>query len=252
WNCLAYDNASQFDFEDINYTVSVPDITSPNITEVITINISGVVDGDVIQGENLSFNVTVTDNIAVESVWLKIWAGAIGISNIIWQGFLSLVTGDLWSVMVETNESFPVGEVNYTVYANDSVGNEINVSSNFAIVLPNDPSKFYHKNSLGNPVAWFGNEGNIVLDGSCYSGGNCNTPGNDSFIIGNSTDDYTAFINSTGDLCLEKGDCSDESASCNPTRDAFIIRNSSDYNMSYIDFDGDLCLIGGLYENADL
>lgn len=54
-----------------------------------------------------------------------------------------------------------------------------------------------------------------------------------------------------GNLCIEKGDCSDQSVTCNPSRDAFIIRNvSSSLNMSYIDFDGDLCLTGKLYENS--
>ena len=90
------------------------------------------------------------------------------------------------------------------------------------------------------------------MKGSCYSGGNCSAPGINSLIFRNSTNDNVAFINSTGDMCIATGDCSDESATCNPTRDAFIIRNSSDYNMSYIDFDGDLCLTGKLYENSNL
>jgi hypothetical protein len=52
-------------------------------------------------------------------------------------------------------------------------------------------------------------------------------------------------------LCLENGDCSDETASCNPSGDAFIIQNLSSSNMSYIDFRGDLCLTGVLYENSN-
>jgi len=118
-------------------------------------------------------------------------------------------------------------------------------------VLP-DTYKFTHKNSLGEIVAWFGDEGNIVLAGSCFSGGTCNSPGADSFIIRNSTNNNVAFINSTGDLCLVTGDCSDQSATCNPSRDAFIIQDSTFTNMSYIDFDGDLCLKGSLFENVEL
>ncbi len=124
--------------------------------------------------------------------------------------------------------------------------------SDFTIGLPNDPNKFTHKNSLGEIVAWFGDEGNIVLAGSCFSGGTCNSPGADSFIIRNSTNNNVAFINSTGDLCLVTGDCSDQSATCNPSGDAFIIQDSSINNMSYIDFDGDLCLKGSLFENYDI
>ncbi|MEN9626326.1 MAG: hypothetical protein RL557_654 [archaeon] len=122
--------------------------------------------------------------------------------------------------------------------------------SDFSIGTPNDTHKYFVKDSSGNAVAWLGSQGNIVLRGRCFSGGSCNSPGANSFIIANNTDDHVAFINSSGDLCIEKGDCSDQSTSCNPMRNAFIIRNSSNYNMSYIDFDGDLCLTGRLYEHA--
>jgi len=73
-----------------------------------------------------------------------------------------------------------------------------------------------------------------------------------SFIIGNSSDDITAYIDNNGNMCVEKGDCSDQSASCIPTGPAFKIRNLTGSITSYIDFDGDLCLTGGLYENVDL
>lgn len=153
----------------------------------------------------------------------------------------------------------------YTIYANNITlsGNHTynvtlkqnNLNDIFtlgaSITFPNDTSKFYHKDSSGNNVAWLGNLGNIVLKGNCYYGGNCDAPGDNSIIFRNSSNNNVAFINSTGDLCIEKGDCSDESASCNPTRDAFIIQNSSANNMSYIDFDGDLCLTGRLYENSE-
>ncbi|MBS3075847.1 hypothetical protein J4429_05310 [Candidatus Pacearchaeota archaeon] len=125
----------------------------------------------------------------------------------------------------------------------------LNVSK---IVLPNDPHKTYHKDALGNTVAWLGNQGNIVLKGKCFSGGNCNNPGDGSIIFRNDSNYNLGFINVTGDLCIIKGDCSDKSANCNsPADGAFIIANSTDYT-AYIDGEGDLCLVGGLYENADL
>ena len=149
-----------------------------------------------------------------------------------------------------TNIIWSVGQHNITIYANDSEGNEASYSVTFTINIPNDTHKYLIRDNLGNTVAWLGNEGNIVLKGSCFSGGTCNNPGNNSFIIANATDNHVAFINASGDLCLEKGDCSDQSTSCNPTRNAFIIKNSSGYNMSNIDYDGELCLIGRLYINA--
>ncbi len=118
---------------------------------------------------------------------------------------------------------------------------------------PDDTHKFYIKNSTNDAVAWIGSEGNIVLGGSCFSGGSCDSAGTGgSFIVKNNLGQNVAFINSTGDLCVEVGDCSDESATCNPTTNAFIVRNSALVNVSYIDYTGNLCLTGELYENAQL
>ncbi len=119
------------------------------------------------------------------------------------------------------------------------------------VVLPNDTYKFYIKDNSENNVAWLGDSGNIVLKGICNATSVCTAPAN-SFIIANSSDNTVAYIDNQGNLCIEKGDCSDESASCNPSRDAFIIRNSTNSNMSYIDFNGELCLTGKLYENIAL
>ncbi|PIN95424.1 hypothetical protein COU56_01595 [Candidatus Pacearchaeota archaeon CG10_big_fil_rev_8_21_14_0_10_31_9] len=160
-------------------------------------------------------------------------------------------------------------------YAYNSIGNMMNISRNSNNItfyylgsqvhavsgvigvsdsgnLPDDSYKFYIKDSLGNNVSWFGSEGNIVLKGTCYVSTNCITNDGSSFTIGNATDNTTAFINSTGDLCIEKGDCGDLSPACNsPSNDAFIIKNSSS-NVAYIDYNGDLCLTGGLYENSNI
>ena len=153
----------------------------------------------------------------------------------------------------------------YTIYANNitfSVNHTYNVTleqNNLKdvftlgeVILPNDTHKFYNKDSSGNIVAWLGDSGNIVLKGKCYSGGNCDTPGDNSIIFRNSSNDNVAFINSTGDLCIEMGDCSDYSADCSSPGDgSFIVQNSTS-NTIYISAQGDLCLVGGLYENANL
>ncbi len=125
------------------------------------------------------------------------------------------------------------------------------ISTKEVISLPNDTHKFYIKDNSENNVAWLGDSGNIVLKGICNATSICTAPAN-SFIIANSSDNTVAYIDNEGNLCIEKGNCSDESASCNPIRDAFIIRNSTSYNMSYIDFNGELCLTGKLYENINL
>lgn len=155
-----------------------------------------------------------------------------------------------WQPNSTGNHTIKVSVTGCEPEENNTENNEMTVYY-FINPLVNDTHKFYIKNSSGDNVAWLGNNGNIVLKGKCFSGGNCDNPGEDSFIIRNSTNNNVAFINSTGDLCVEKGDCYDESTSCNPLRDAFIIQNSSASNMSYIDFDGDLCLIGKLYQNSN-
>jgi len=148
------------------------------------------------------------------------------------------------------------GSTTLVVYANDSAGNVGSDSITFAVntTPPNDPYKYYIKNSIGTAVAWFGTEGNIVLDGVCTVQTDCSSGAN-GFILKNSTRDVTIYVNFTGDMCVSNGDCSDESATCNPdsTTNSFIVRNgSSKLNMIYMSDNGDLCLTGGLYENANL
>ena len=118
--------------------------------------------------------------------------------------------------------------------------------------IPNDTSKFFIKNDSNETIAWFGNFGNIVLRGTCNVLSNCLASSENLFVITNSSapDEPVAYVNSTGDLCIEKGSCS-SSASCNE-KNAFKIRNSTQELVSYIDFNGELCFTGGLYENANL
>jgi hypothetical protein len=151
---------------------------------------------------------------------------------------------------------------NYTInvtkedYKNRS--QSVNLTTNLNLVftlesaiLPNDPHKFIVE-TPGYAVAWISTNGNIALKGKCFFNTTCDAPGDDSFMIRNLTDYLVAFINSTGDLCIIKGDCSDESATCNNmSREGFIFRNSSDDITAYIDFDGEMCLIGKLYENSN-
>ncbi len=146
--------------------------------------------------------------------------------------------------------------INWNCLAYDNASRGSFANSNWTLNInmlsppPDDTHKFYIKNSSGNNVAWFGSWGTIVLAGNCSASSNCVAPTN-SFIVRNSTDNATSYIDNSGNLCVEKGDCSAQSASCNPTRSAFIVKNSSNKNVSYIDYDGDLCLVGQLYENSE-
>ncbi|MEK6934378.1 MAG: DNRLRE domain-containing protein, partial [Nanoarchaeota archaeon] len=113
----------------------------------------------------------------------------------------------------------------------------------------NDTHRFFIDNIFGEAVAWFGDEGNLVLNGTCTSGGICTAPA-DSYIIDDSSGDVVAYIDNQGNLCIETGDCSDQSASCDPSNYAFIVEDVTGTVVSYLDNTGDLCLTGRLYENS--
>jgi hypothetical protein len=201
---------------------------------------------------NITFTCSVEDDSNLANITL--WHNLNG-SSYLYPNETKMITGTsnstTWIINNIPNETNFMW--NCLVYDNDSHwswGENGPYNINISLGIPNDTHKFYIKNSSEDNVAWLGNLGNIVLKGKCFSGGNCNNPGIDSFIIRNITNNNVAYINSTGDLCIVTGNCSDESTSCNPTRNAFIVRDSSDNNMSYIDFDGDLCLTGKLYENS--
>jgi len=143
-----------------------------------------------------------------------------------------------------------VGTHYYKWYANDSAGNyNDTLEQNYTVIILDDENMFYIKNESGANITWFGNEGNIVLKGTCISQLECTAPSN-SFIIQNIIGDTMAYIDPEGNMCIENGDCGYQSESCNPIYDAFIIRNSTFSNMSYIDTTGDLCLTGYLIQNG--
>lgn len=242
--CRIYDGENYSNIQSDTYIVNNSGSDNPPATNLLSpTNNSTDEDGIVI------FNCSATDdnnlvNITLYGNWSGGW----------YANETKLLTGTSNSTTFTKNLANGNYKWNCLTYDNSSQKDWADVNWTIDINItsppPADTSKFYIK-IPGYAVAWLGNLGNIVLKGKCFSGGSCDNPGPDSFIIGNITDNNVAFINSTGDLCIEKGDCSDESATCNPTRTAFIIKNSSNYNMSYIDFDGDLCLTGKLYENSE-
>jgi parallel beta-helix repeat protein len=246
WNCFAYDNNSRGSFASSNWSLNIiiPPDFSPNTTLISPANNSTDNDG------SITFNCSATDDNNLVNISLYgNWSGSWSVNE----------TKSLTGISNSTTftKNLPNGFYKWNCLSYDSVSQKDWADANWTVkvnitTLPNDTYKFYHKNLTGQNVAWLGSAGNIVLKGKCFSGGNCNSPGSNSIIFGNSTDSYVAFINSTGDLCLEKGDCSDESANCNsPSGSSFIVRNSTNNNVIYIDRNGELCLTGRLYQNSN-
>ncbi|MFH1053012.1 MAG: S8 family serine peptidase [Candidatus Woesearchaeota archaeon] len=148
---------------------------------------------------------------------------------------------------------FAVTDENDVILKNRD-GIDIVASYNFSsLALPQDPhdsNKFIFQNSSGSNVAWFGDEGNIILKGICSNSTSCTAP-SDSFIFKNFSNDEVGHVDPSGNLCIETGDCSDQSANCDsPVGGSFIIKDDSDVNKVYIDSTGDLCLVGNLVENG--
>ena len=120
--------------------------------------------------------------------------------------------------------------------------------------VPEDPHKFYIKNNSGDPVAWFGNLGNLVLKGSLTPNTTPEASANDEFRIQDSIGDDVAIIDtSSGDMDIEgtlKLDSEGNWVAPTDGDDNFRIKDSGGNDVAYISKTGDLYLKGQLYENA--
>jgi surface protein len=114
-----------------NYSVAgtVGDLTDVVIVNETGADISGGSGGTVVRGDDVTINATVTD---ADSVWITIWEGVIG-GPVLLLDYLTNLVGNIWSITFGTNSTFNLGEVNYTIYANDTSGTETNQSGNFTI-----------------------------------------------------------------------------------------------------------------------
>lgn len=97
-------------------------------------------------------------------------------------------------------------------------------------------------------VAAFANTGDIILNGNCNVMSLCNPPA-DSYAITNDAGDVVSYINPSGDLCIETGNCAGGSSSCSAQNNALTITSNSGTPVITIDNSGDLCLTGILYAN---
>lgn len=131
-NATANDTSNQVNLTETR-TLTI-DSTAPVISQEFTINITGDINGTVVKADNLTINVTVIDAlVGVDAVWVVIWEGIVGGTQILLQ-FMTNVVGDIYSTDIETNSTFPLGEVNYSIFANDTLNNEANVTANFTII----------------------------------------------------------------------------------------------------------------------
>jgi hypothetical protein len=158
-----------------------------------------------------------------------------------------LNVSEVYSFEIVMNESFE-GEILVGVVDFNNLIDEGNESNNVGFAtLVNPYFAFY--NASGYAVAWFDGFGSLNLKGNCSISANCVAP-QDSLIFLDSNKTTVAYIDSSGNICLESGSCSDNQSSCDPSEDAFIVQDSLGYNLSYIDFSGEMCLTGSLREGV--
>ncbi|NQV09119.1 S8 family serine peptidase, partial [Candidatus Woesearchaeota archaeon] len=174
--CRIYDGDDHSTIQSDTY---IADNIAPNITNTETnITIANL-------NEYARVNCTATDSGGISAVLIEAEKPISNNSNY----STSLLSGDTYYADIQLTEA---GVWNFNCWVNDTVNNIANKTNGNITVIPDDAHKFTLKNTNGEIVAWFGNEGNIVLNGTCISGGTCTAPAN-SFIISNSTDNTTAY-----------------------------------------------------------
>lgn len=121
-----------------------------------------------------------------------------------------------------------------------------------------DKYKLYFKSNEGENVAWFGDNGNLVLKGRLrrFCSNICTSDAQE-FVIKNNSGEIVAMLNlQKGDLNI-KGDLYEKKDTfqlndeiTDPQRDFFVIKNSLGMRLLFIDNNGDLKLSGGLFEHT--
>jgi len=122
----------------------------------------------------------------------------------------------------------------------DGVGNCIGVGA------------FFIKSNAGVNLLSLDELGNIVLKGSCTVG-TC-SPLNplDAFVLKNSAGtDVVAYIDSSGNLCIENGDCIGGDTCSTAGSASLVFKNAANTILAFIDNTGSLCLRGNLIQNGN-
>jgi len=118
---------------------------------------------------------------------------------------------------------------------------------------PQDTSKFYVKDSSGEPVAWFGNLGNLVLKGTLDEETAHTATDNDEFRFqGSSGEDVAIIDGNDGNMYID-GLLYENQGTLTPSEesDDFIIKDSAGDVVAYIDDSGNIYLKEKLYQNGN-
>ena len=164
--------------------------------------------------------------------------------------------GIWWNIPALTNitlTGLSEGNHNIIIYANDSAGNMGQSDYVYFIVMPQDPNKFYIKNSTGNNIAWFGDLGNVVLKGILEQNSTHTATANDEFRFQDSNGNDVMLIDMTNGNMYIDGNLSQNQNTLTPSQnsDDFIILNETNNVVAYVNEFGYMFLKGILVENGN-
>ena len=137
--------------------------TYVNVTNILTINEAGVGGGITYKGENVTLNVTVEGN--PQSVWLTIWQSFVGGPILLIQALTKIIGTLIWTTTFETNSSFNLGNVNYTINATNLEGET--VSTNGTLTLQQGP-KVYECTNLSTANRVYVLQNNVTTTETCF------------------------------------------------------------------------------------
>jgi YD repeat-containing protein len=256
WAVNCSDAAGNHAWSD-NETIRTRDTIPPSLSIINLTDSNGEIINNTNRAlpiENATLNINIASDTEVDSVWITVWETVASAGNILWQGLLSLVSGNLfsgiWSAEIPVNTSFS-SLTNYTVYANDTLGNEANVSGNFSVYTINDTIKFYIRNSTNTAVAWFGDQGNVIIKGVLTQSTAPTATANDEFRVQDSTGADVMIVDQTNGNMYLNGQLKEGQAVLNPVGNNFIVKDASNNPVAYVNESGYLLIKGILIQNGN-
>ncbi|MCD4666751.1 hypothetical protein K8R47_03000 [archaeon] len=164
WGVMCNDTLNQITWTS-NYTFTI-DLSSPNITDT-NLTTGGFVVNEtsfVSIGDVLTITAFIDDPFGmIANVWIIIWADIVG-GDILYEGFMEMISPGVWQLNFTINESFSDGLYNISFFANDTVGwiaNRTNISqtSGLVVYLPFDENN----GRIAYDYSGLGNNGSLLL-----------------------------------------------------------------------------------------
>ncbi|MBS3134790.1 hypothetical protein J4406_00230, partial [Candidatus Woesearchaeota archaeon] len=122
-------------------TAAVHNITINRTIGEVIVNESS----PVVTGENITLRFNITDaGFGVNSAWIKIWQ-TVKDGIMLFFGWLIHVTGDIWEITLPAvNYTYAPGQVNYTIYANDTINNTVEYDDSFYVEYNTTLDSFFN------------------------------------------------------------------------------------------------------------